>query len=411
MLICTANDMEAYGYSRVNIISTKGEYVFLGGWACIKMINGLPFRMKNVKEGVDVRVIASSPEGDLWGWEGSWWNISYSAEELPPDSYLMRYDGNEWTKYAYPILPWGFGVDVFFPANETVAVVCDTVRQIILYLFDGNGFRELSRSPVKYNGSEPRVHVSGDKITFEGQTYYSYSVTQNEWIQYDSWISMPNNEICWKNKCYSATTQPYTIATPEGKTLTLRPREFFGEPTFDAQGNIYIQSYGEGYESQIWTDRNGEWESIVRYNGIFICIGVSDNTEHTIWGADGGSYLAFLRDGKWMEVALLPPLRNADDPYTNMDPMRERYGNNGMNLAVINDTDGYVNVRTRPSISAPVIAMVLKDVTFMYESIPGNPSWVKVLLPSGTKGYLSNNRLKHLKEEPLIIYGNGDEDE
>jgi len=208
-----------------------------------KMINGLPFRMKNVKEGVDVRVIASSPKGDLWGWEGSWWNISY---------------------------------------------------------------RELSRSPVKYNGSEPCVHVSGDKITFEGQTYYSYSVTQNEWIQYDSWISMSSHEICWKNKYYSTTTQPYTISTPEGKTLTLRPHEFFGEPTFDAQGNIYIQSYGEGYESQIWTDHNCEWESIVSYDETFICIAVSDNAEHTIWGADGGSYLVFLHDGKWMEVVLLP---------------------------------------------------------------------------------------------------------
>jgi len=45
--------------------------------------------------------------------------------------------------------------------------------------------------------------------------------------------------------------------------------------------------------------------------------------------------------------------------------MREHYGDNGMSLAVINDTDGYVNVRANPSINAPVIAIILEDVTFV----------------------------------------------
>lgn len=217
--------------------------------------------------------------------------------------------------------------------------------------------------------------------------------------------------MVWRDKRYSQSVQPKGITNPEGKTLTLRPDEFWDAYTFDAQVNIYIHTClttrdergYEKHETHLRTDRNGEWENLVSDNRPLRSIAVSDNAERTIWGSDGGCYLAFLRDGKWIEVASLHPVLEAGGPGTNMDPMRERYGENGMSLAVIDDADGYVNVRSNPSTNAPVIAMIFENVTFMYETIPDNHVWVKVLLPSGTKGYLSSSRLKPLKEKPIII--------
>ena len=48
-----------------------------------------------------------------------------------------------------------------------------------------------------------------------------------------------------------------------------------------------------------------------------------------LWKRYGGCYLAFLRDSVWIEVALLHPVLDGGGPGTNMNPMREAYGDNG----------------------------------------------------------------------------------
>ena len=427
MLVCVVRKVEADSSPSVEVIYAKGNYVFLDGYAHIKMIDGKISRLKDDEE-MDVRVIEQSPEGYLWGYKGRFWGFMRHSNENS-DSYFVRYDGKELIKYAYPSFPWGSSVAVLFPSDKTIATV--TVRsgqtETTLYLFDGSGFRELTRAPERTPaGAYAYTSVSGDEIVFNN--YHStsvgtfiYSIPQDRWQDVGNDIRRGRSQLPprkygdWRNyERYQSAQQPnelQTITNPEGKVLTLRPNEVIRSRIFDLQGNCYMQSEllksrmsAETIETRLWTDRNGEWENIVSYNRPLYCMAVSDNAERTLWGSDGGCYLAFLRDGKWIEVALLHAVIEPAGPGSNMDPMREAYGDNGMSLAVIDDADGYVNVRANPSANAPIKAIILEDVTFMYETLPDNPAWVKVLLPSGTKGYLSSSRFKHLEEEPIIYY-------
>jgi hypothetical protein len=70
---------------------------------------------------------------------------------------------------------------------------------------------------------------------------------------------------------------------------------------------------------------------------------------------------------------------------------------------VINDPDGYTNVRSKPDTSAPVVAKVNTGEVFTYETngIPQYPKWLKVTLPSGKSGWMHASR--------IVIHGNMEE--
>ncbi len=62
----------------------------------------------------------------------------------------------------------------------------------------------------------------------------------------------------------------------------------------------------------------------------------------------------------------------------------------------INDPDGYTNVRSRPSLDAPVVGKVLKGERFTFEK-EGNETfatWVKVQLPHGKTGFMHASRVR-----------------
>ena len=76
ILHCVPNKTQADSYPSVHSIYAKGEYVFLNGFAHIRMIDGKISRLK-VNE-IDVQIIDRSversfnwsPESDLWGIKG-----------------------------------------------------------------------------------------------------------------------------------------------------------------------------------------------------------------------------------------------------------------------------------------------------------------------------------------------------
>lgn len=433
VFICATNSIHADSYPSIQSLFLKGDYLFLDDKASIKMVNGQPVRLKE-SEHIDVQIITQSPDGDLWGYEGINWGHMSSNGEFP-DSYLVRYDGKEWSKFDYPALQWGVMVDLFFPAGKTVAVVRETTRtaekeRATLYLLDGDEFREIARTPEEYSFSffayPFYMYVSEDnRIVFSGiagrgatsgntkglTPYYAYSIVQNEWETYYSG-AIPPSEIWtkkWDNKGYSETADQKTFTNPKGKSLTLPVSFSLTNRMFDANGHLYLlishsdyrQSEDEDCEVQLWTDCTGEWKMIACGDRNLRHIAISDDA--TIWGSDGGTYLAFLRDGKWIEVALLPPVLDGGGPGTCMDPMWEAWGIHGFNMSsgIINDADGYVNVRANPSASASIEAVVLENVTFLYEVVSDNSSWSKVLLPSGTTGYISSNRITHTGDVPI----------
>jgi hypothetical protein len=71
---------------------------------------------------------------------------------------------------------------------------------------------------------------------------------------------------------------------------------------------------------------------------------------------------------------------------------------------VINDPDGYTNVRSKPDTSAGVVAKVNKGEVFTYDTVgvPQYPKWLKVTLPSGKTGWMHASRIViHANKEEL----------
>ena len=100
MLMGTSQKAQADSYPYVHNIYAKGEYVFLNGYAYLRVVDGKISRLHNNE--VDVRIIDRSvervytwsPESDLWCYKGSRWGWAYNSSEnpTPPDGNLMRYD-------------------------------------------------------------------------------------------------------------------------------------------------------------------------------------------------------------------------------------------------------------------------------------------------------------------------------
>lgn len=67
-------------------------------------------------------------------------------------------------------------------------------------------------------------------------------------------------------------------------------------------------------------------------------------------------------------------------------------------VAVINDPDGYANVRAEPSTSAKAVARINDGERFI--TVKGE-EWWEVYAPSGPHGYMHGSRIKVLEGEPM----------
>lgn len=64
---------------------------------------------------------------------------------------------------------------------------------------------------------------------------------------------------------------------------------------------------------------------------------------------------------------------------------------------VIDDPDGYTNLRARSDAQSAVVARVEKGVVFQFDTIvqgEEKASWLKVTLPSGQKGFMHSSRIR-----------------
>ncbi len=80
--------------------------------------------------------------------------------------------------------------------------------------------------------------------------------------------------------------------------------------------------------------------------------------------------------------------------------------------AVINDPDGFTNVRAEKSASSAVVAKVEKGEVFEYEDVAAEtpPEWLKVTTKSGKSGYMRSDRIRmHFTMKDLADGGPDDE--
>src|SRR6476620_9583269 len=82
----------------------------------------------------------------------------------------------------------------------------------------------------------------------------------------------------------------------------------------------------------------------------------------------------------------------------------------GVPDAVIDDPDGYVNLRKDKSADSPIIAKVKKDEPFEYRCTQ-NATWCKVKLASGVTGWMHYSRIKRYYTEKDLPKGPEDSGE
>jgi tetratricopeptide (TPR) repeat protein len=82
----------------------------------------------------------------------------------------------------------------------------------------------------------------------------------------------------------------------------------------------------------------------------------------------------------------------------------------GIPNAVIDDPDGYVNLRKEKSADSPIIAKVKKDEPFEFQ-YKQNPTWCRVKLASGLTGWMHYSRIKRYYTEKDLPKGPEDSGE
>jgi len=100
------------------------------------------------------------------------------------------------------------------------------------------------------------------------------------------------------------------------------------------------------------------------------------------------------------------PSKSGEKP----DVTADAEGFYGVPNAVINDPDGYVNLRKEKNADSPIIAKVKKDELFEFRCTQ-NATWCKVKLASGLTGWMHSSRIKRYYTEKDLPKGPEDSGE
>lgn len=72
----------------------------------------------------------------------------------------------------------------------------------------------------------------------------------------------------------------------------------------------------------------------------------------------------------------------------------------GSNIGIINDADGYTNIRKEANAKAQIIGKILKNDYFFYEDY--NSSWCKVLTQDNIRGFVHKSRINNIDKNQVI---------
>jgi hypothetical protein len=73
-------------------------------------------------------------------------------------------------------------------------------------------------------------------------------------------------------------------------------------------------------------------------------------------------------------------------------------------LALINDSDGYVNIREKPDRSSAIVGKIIKNKIFLYTPDCFNDWWLIYTLDGSEKlGYVHNSRILKYPDFPLQL--------
>ena len=110
------------------------------------------------------------------------------------------------------------------------------------------------------------------------------------------------------------------------------------------------------------------------------------------------------------EAAGTPSEESSSKSSENPDVTPDAEGFYGVPNAVIDDPDGYVNLRKEKNADSPIIAKVKKDELFEFRCTQ-NATWCKVKLASGLTGWMHSSRIKRYYTEKDLPKGPEDSGE
>lgn len=174
-------------------------------------------------------------------------------------------------------------------------------------------------------------------------------------------------------------------------TIKAPPGELIQHHDVDVNGAPWILTTNGWFFSY----NNGQW---VKRNRIINPVQSSSlrfwvKSDEEFW-VGGYAYVAYFANNQWIELSFLTPQaehegpEEADTDVSVSDTKMYKWG-------VINDNDGYSNLRRSPDGKSEVIAKILSDFQFKYYP-DNNADWWLIETERGTKGYLHKSRVQGL---------------
>ncbi len=116
--------------------------------------------------------------------------------------------------------------------------------------------------------------------------------------------------------------------------------------------------------------------------------------EKELW-VGGYAYVAYFLNNQWVELSFLTPQPDHEEPEDESDADQSKSITENYKWGVINDVDGYSNLRKSPDSKSEVIAKILTNFKFKYYE-DNKTDWWKVETERGTTGYIHKSRITAL---------------
>ncbi|HEY0653226.1 MAG TPA: SH3 domain-containing protein [Chryseosolibacter sp.] len=238
-------------------------------------------------------------------------------------------------------------------------------------VYSGNTyFDDLKRS---YIDNFYRFHSGKWTILKEGVKDFYFDKKSGTWIFF---YGMYSNKI---------EINANVVEIPRG--------ELIQDYNVDQNGSPWILTF----KGLFYSYKNGQWKKQNNAINSIKELKFWIKNDKEIW-VGGYAYVAYYKNDQWIELSFLTPKTHNDG---NGDEANAEQGDANQSdskihkWGIINDKDGYSNVREAPDSKSKVIAKLLTNMKFrFFES--SKTDWWQIETERGTTGYVHKSRIQEL---------------
>jgi len=320
--------------------------------------------------------------------EGTIWASNFGKGLNINNGHGWQFLQNDTVKYIYNIYEYKSQIFILANINETLCYLkWDKSKWVFL---------------TSFNPSKEQGKVSGFGLVVDSNGIYScidfyekpVENSANCFYQYDweKWnvVKKDVTDFFYENisdKWYLFNSNDGRKFIMNNLIITLPNKEVINKRFFSVKGVLWILTTNGNFYKYL----NNNW---IKYDLI-------ENTnadtyylknENEVW-AGGYSYVAYYEKGKWIEVCFLEPRPNGEETGESEEELqKQREIEASKTWGVINDPDGYTNLREMPNPDSDIVAIILKNVKFKYREVY-KMDWCYVETMTGAKGYMHKSRI------------------